>query len=51
MLDAAGNDESGYLNQLEEITRSGKNQAKKMLSIWNNGSDENLKHIYEKYSY
>ena len=51
MLDATGNDESGYLNQLEEITRSGKNQAKKMLSIWNNGSDENLKHIYEKYSY
>ena len=51
MLDAAGNDESGYLNQLEEITRSGKNQAKKMLSIWNNESDEGLKHIYEKYSY
>ena len=51
MLDAAGNDESGYLNQLEEITRSGKNQAKTMLSIWNNESDECLKRIYEKYSY
>ena len=51
MLDAAGNDESGYLNQLEEITRSGKNQAKKMLSIWNNGSDQDLKNIYDQYSY
>ena len=48
-LDGTGNDESGYLNQLEEITHTGNNQAKKMLSMWNN--NEPLKSIYDHYSY
>ena len=49
-FDSSGNDESGYLNQLEEITHSGNNQSKKMLSIWNN-SHESLQEIYKHYSY
>ena len=49
-LDGTGNDESGYLNQLEEITHTGNNQAKKMLSMWNN-NNEPLKSIYDHYSY
>ena len=48
-LDGTGNDESGYLNQLEEITHTGNSQAKKMLSMWNN--NEPLKSIYDHYSY
>jgi glutamate--cysteine ligase len=48
-LDGTGNDESSYLNQLEEITHTGNNQAKKMLSMWNN--NEPLKSIYDHYSY
>ena len=49
-LDGTGNDESGYLNQLEEITHTGNSQAKKMLSMWNN-NNEPLKSIYDHYSY
>ena len=50
MHDSSGNDETGYLNQLEEIANSGKNQAAEMLSILNN-SKEAINEIYEKYSY
>ena len=50
MYDSSGNDETGYLNQLEEIANSGKNQAAEMLSILNN-SKEAINEIYEKYSY
>ncbi|MAJ24585.1 MAG: glutamate--cysteine ligase, partial [Rickettsiales bacterium] len=51
MHDSSGNDETGYLNQLEEIAHSGKNQASEMLSIWNDNNEEGIKKIYEKYSY
>ena len=51
MYDSSGNDETGYLNQLEEIAHSGKNQATEMLSIWNDNNEEGIKKIYEKYSY
>ena len=51
MHDSSGNDETGYLNQLEEIAHSGKNQAAEMLSIWNDNNEEGIKKIYEKYSY
>lgn len=49
--DSAGNDESGYLNQLEEITFSGKNQAKRILEMWNEDKENVLSKIYETYSY
>ena len=49
--DSTGNDESGYLNQLEEITFTGKNQAKKMLEMWNGNNEEALVKIYKNYSY
>tara|TARA_B100000686_G_scaffold348353_1_gene439203 strand:- start:4823 stop:6157 length:1335 start_codon:yes stop_codon:yes gene_type:complete len=49
--DSAGNDESGYLNQLEEIAFSGKNQAKRMLEIWNEDKENALSKIYKTYSY
>ncbi|MBH88546.1 MAG: glutamate--cysteine ligase [Pelagibacterales bacterium] len=50
-LDSSGNDETGYLNQLEEITYSGKNQATEMLNIWNNNEDNGIREIYKRYSY
>jgi len=49
--DSTGNDESGYLNQLEEIVFSGKNQAKRMLDIWNEDKKNALTKLYETYSY
>ena len=49
--DSAGNDESGYLNQLEEIAFSGKNQAERMLEIWNEDKENALSKIYKTYSY
>ena len=51
LLDGSGNDESGYLNQLEEITHTGNNQAKQMLAMWNDNLNESLKNIYNYYSY
>ncbi len=51
MYDSSGNDETGYLNQLEEIIHSGKNQATEMLSIWNDNNEDAIKKIYERYSY
>jgi glutamate--cysteine ligase len=51
LLDGSGNDESGYINQLEEITHTGNNQAKQMLSMWNDNLNESLKNIYNYYSY
>ena len=51
LLDGSGNDESGYINQLEEITHTGNNQAKQMLSMWNDNINESLKNIYNYYSY
>lgn len=51
IYDSSGNDETGYLNQLEEIVYSGKNQATEMLSIWNDNSKEAINKIYERYSY
>jgi len=51
MLDSSGNDETGYLNQLEEIAYSGKNQAAEMLYIWNNNKDSAIREIYKRYSY
>jgi glutamate--cysteine ligase len=49
--DSSGNDETGYLNQLEEVVYSGKNQAVDMISIWEENEKEALKKIYEHYSY
>ena len=51
IYDSSGNDETGYLNQLEEIVHSGKNQATEMLSIWNDNNKEAINKIYERYSY
>ncbi len=51
IYDLSGNDETGYLNQLEEIVYSGKNQATEMLSIWNDNNKEAINKIYERYSY
>lgn len=51
MFDSSGNDETGYLNQLEEIVYSGKNQATEMLSIWKNSEEDAIKEIYKRYSY
>ena len=51
MYDSSGNDETGYLNQLEEIAHSGKNQATEMLSIWNGNNKEAIKKLYDRYSY
>ena len=51
IYDSSGNDETGYLNQLEEIVYSGKNQATEMLSIWNDNNKEAINKIYERYSY
>ena len=51
IYDLSGNDETGYLSQLEEIVYSGKNQATEMLSIWNDNNKEAINKIYERYSY
>ena len=49
--DSTGNDESGYLNQLEDITYSGKNHAKKMLDLWSKDKNNLLYNVYQNYSY
>ncbi len=49
--DSAGNDETGYLNQLEEVIYTGMNHSKKMLSIWEKDKKNSLETLYKEFSY
>ena len=51
LLDAAGNDERGYLKDLYHAVYEGKNPSSRILDIYNEDEISFKKRIYEEFSY
>ena len=51
VLDDAGNDETGFLNPLDDIVRSGKVPAQRLLDLYHGAWGGDLSHIYAEKSF